>query len=381
MFKNTKFRQWFLALTGGVIGAWFFSLPKSILNTWSIPSIVILLGVWIMVIILHLILAEVSLSVPWHKTFVWLAKTLFPHWLAKATTAITIINFFIGILAYSILWWSFMQTLLDDIGIHIHHVRTVCIYTIIISYFTRQWLEKSHKRDAKLVIIGIICIGLIVLAWVNIWTDISSLESNWMSGLSLYGIALFAMSSIGIIPLLYEITWKSAITMRSVIISSGAFVTICCICFGLAVISISGDHTTSDSVRWLYFMGWKMIWFIGSILWCCAIISCHIPMATHLKEIFSRDQKIPVLLSRRTITVLPLLLYLYFDPNIIKTLSIAWWLLWGTLTILVALMNIRLHSTAQKVKIIPMIAYDQLRSRVLIIVCGVGVLYNIFALY
>ncbi len=331
--------------------------------------------------ILHLILAEVSLSLPWHKTFVWLGRVLFPHWLAQATSAITVINFFIGILAYSILWGWFLHQLFSDIGIHIDILRTVTIYTIIISYFTRKGLKKSHKRDAWIVIAWLICISSIILIWINIGWDISVLQSDWSQGFSLYGIALFAMSSIGMIPMLYEITGRSAITMRSVIITSGAVVTLCCIGFGLAVISISSLQTSTDSIQWLYLTWGKFLGFIWSILGCCAITSCHIPMANHLKEIFSRDQKMPILLSRRTITVLPFLIYLYFDPSIIKVLSVTWWLLWGTLTILVALMNIRLHSTKEKVKIIPMISYDQIRSRILIVVCGVGVLYNIFALY
>lgn len=381
MTTKTKFFLWFITLTGSVIWAWFFALPYIMGQTGIIPSIGILLGIGIMIMILHLILAEVSLSLPGHKTFVWLWRALLPHWLAQATSYIVIIHFFIWLLAYTILWGTFLQTLLADIGISIAHVRTVLIYTIIMAIFTWQWLKQSRKSWIIITVVWLICIWLVIIAWLSMWnTTLPTPIFTWSNGFALYGIALFAMSSIGTIPLLYEVAGNSAITMRSVIIASWAFVTLCCIMFWIAVLSISWSHTTPDSIQWLYTMGWKYIWFIWSILWCCAIMSCHTPMASHLKEIFSRDQKIPPLLSWQIITLLPLLFYLYFDPSIIKILSSTWGILGWLLIILVSIMNIRLHSTKQKVKIISMISYDQVRSRLLFLISGIGVLYHIFHL-
>lgn len=378
---KTKFFLGFITLTGSVIGAWFFALPYIIGQTWIIASIAILLSIGIMIMILHLILAEVSLSLPGHKTFVWLGRALLPHWLAQATSYIIIIHFFIWLLAYTILWGTFLQTLLADVGISVGHIRTVLIYTIVMSIFTWQWLKQSRKGWVIITCIWLICIWLIILAWLNFWnSQLPDPIVLWNNVFTLYGIALFAMSSIGTIPLLYEITGNSAITMRSVIITSWAFVTICCILFWIAILSISWDLTTTDGIQWLYLSWGKYIGFIGSILWCCAIISCHIPMASHLKEIFSRDQKIPALLSWEIITLFPILFYLYFEPSIIKIISSTWGILGWLLIVIVSIMNIRLHSTKQKVKIIPMISHDQIRSRLLFLIAGVGVLYHIFHL-
>lgn len=374
------FRQWFLLLTGGILGAWFFSLPYTMHAAGPIPAISIILGVGMLVMVLHLILAEVALSLPGENTFVWLARSLFPHRLAQATAAITMINFFIGMIAYGVLGWGFLQTLLQYIGIHIDTIWTVTVYTGVISYATRYWLKKSHIREEKIVIISLIVIGIIIMWWWLQGQDISTIPSVWQKWFWLYGLALFSMSGIGTIPLLYNSIGKKAHTMRQVIMASWVTVTMICLFFGLAIISLSGEHISSDSIRWLAMVGGSFLGVVGSLLGVTAITSCHIPMGIHLKEILHRDQKLSGLLSWATITMLPFLVYLYFDPNIIQVLSIAGWILGWLLTIIVAMMNIRLHSTAQKVKIISMIDHDKIRSRVLIVICGVGVLYNIFAL-
>ncbi|MEI7478361.1 MAG: hypothetical protein WCJ81_07995 [bacterium] len=86
-------------------------------------------------------------------------------------------------------------------------------------------------------------------------------------------------------------------------------------------------------------------------------------------------------MSRLFIVVAPLLVYLYFDPSIIRVMSIGGSLLGGLLIIFVALMNIYLHKTNQKITIKPMIPHDMFWSWILIFVCSVGVLYQIMTLY
>lgn len=81
----------------------------------------------------------------------------------------------------------------------------------------------------------------------------------------------------------------------------------------------------------------------------------------------------------RILIALPLLVYLYFDPSFLTLLGVVGGILSGLMAMLVCLLNIRLHTTKQKLHIIRVIPNDQIRSRIVFIVCGIGVLYHLLA--
>lgn len=378
---NTWFWKWLFMLIWGVIWAGFFSLPRIIADAWVIPGIVIIVSVWALVIVLHLILAEVSLSLPWHKTFVGMANELFPPRMARFTSIITIINFFIGILAYNILGGTFLHTLLADIGRQVDVARLVLLYALIMGTLNRYSLSSKIKRNMLILWLFFICISIVTIYALWVGGDITTFASQPQNWFYAYGVWLFAMSSISTIPLLYHATWKSAVQIRNIIWCAGFIVVMCVLAFSLSTISISWQHTTGDAIQGLYIYWGKILGLVGSIIWLTAITWCYVPVSSHLKEILYHDEKLSKVLSWVTIIILPLLIYLYFDPTIVKVLWIAGSFLWWLLTIMVAFLNIHLHRTKQKVKIIPMIQYDQIWSRVLVVVCWAWVLYQIVSMY
>lgn len=383
MQKQKKWWFWngFFLLTWWVIWAWFFTLPLAIHSAWIISSIFIICGVWILVTIMHLILWEISLSLPGHKTFVWMARSLFPHRLAQATQYINIINNMIWIIAYIILWWSFLQILLWLCHITIHPIRSMFIYVVIVWYFWAISIKALNKRDAIIVIVLLAWIWLIIWGSWIIWWNVFSPTSSFLQNFKVYWITLFALSSINAIPLLYHTTWSSAIKMREVIISSWFTVTIIAILFSLAIISITWNNISSDSIYWLFNSWYNILAFIWCIVWLTAMISSHIPILEHLKEVFSRDISLSPLASRIVVTLLPFIIILYFDIWIVSLLGIAWSLLGWILFILVCLLNIYLHTSQQKVTIIPMIKFDYMWSRILCVLCSLWVLYQILSFY
>jgi amino acid permease len=378
--KKTYWNGLFM-LAWSTLGAWFFGLPYALTHAWVVPATFFILGVGVIVILLHLILAEVSLSLPGHKTFVGMWRALFPHHLAQITSVASIVNFFIGTLAYIILGWGFLSTLLGSMWVHLHIAWFVLIYTIIVGIGSWKSLQSISKRDNLIVIILMIWIVIIIFGAVLVWWDISSIPTSRQNSFPLYGISLFALTSINAIPLLYESTGKDANKVRSVIVSSGVIVTLLALGFAMAVASISGVNTSQDATHGLYTFGWPVLGLIGSIVGLAAIVTSHFPVAEHLKLILTQDWKLQPLMSRCLITIFPCLIYLYFDPSIMQVLGITGSLLGGILFILVALMNIRLHSTQQKVEIISMVDNDLVLSYILLVLCGIWVLYQIITLY
>lgn len=379
--QKWSFWTWYLLLTWWVIWAGFFALPRSVYQAWVPTSILVISIVWILVTIIHLILAEVSLSVPGHKTFVWIARALLPHRLWRATSTISILNNFIWIIAYIILWWSFLQMLLWVVWLQIDITITSFIYLVFIWIISAISIKALTNWDRVIVTTLLVCMGLIILSSAIYGGQEFTSGFGFMEHFNVYGIALFALSSINTIPILYHSTWWSAIQTRNVIITSGFCVTILAILFALAIITISWPMISENGISGLLQSGHTVLGVLGSVVWLTAIISSHIPVIEHLQEIYKRDWHINSLLSWILLVLLPFIIILYFDINLIELLGITGSLLWGLLFIFVCLLNIYLHRTKQKIKIIPMIKYDIIRSRILCVLCGVWVLYQVLTFY
>jgi amino acid permease len=381
MQNKSWFRPWFLLLTGWVIGAWFFAIPRTMYEAGIIPAITIIICVWCIVTLMHLILWEVALSLPGHKTFIWIANALFPRRLARATSSISILNNFIWILAYILLWWSFLHILVQYIGFSLDPRWTTALYVIILWSFALLSTKALNKRDSSIVIVLLVCMWIIMIVSTWIGNDIVSSISETWSLFKVYGITLFALSSINTIPILYHTTGSSAVKMRNVIIASGFAVTCIAIFFWLAVISMSGWNTSENSISWLAQAWITGLWVIGSILWLAAIISSHIPTMEHLEEIFSRDWKYNNTITRVCVALLPFIIILYFNISLLQLLSVAGSLLGWLLFILVCLLNIYLHRSSQKVKVVSLIENDQFWSRCILVLCALWVLYQILSFY
>ena len=271
--------------------------------------------------------------------------------------------------------------LVARIGLETHSIITSFVY-LIFTWIGAALSTKSLNRwDSAIVTTLLISMWCIMISSSIYWWAELTNGLGFMQHFRVYGIALFALSNINAIPILYHATWWSAIQTRNVIISSGFTVTIIAILFSLAIISLTGPLTSENSIGGLIESGYYILWVLGSIVWLTAIISSHIPVIEHLQEIYKRDWQINRLLRWILIVICPFLIILYFDINLIELLWIAGSLLWWLLFIFVCLLNIYLHRTNQKIKIIPMIENDIMRSRILCILCGIWVLYQILTFY
>ncbi len=379
--KTLWFWNGYFLLTWWVIWAGFFALPYTVYNAWLTSSIIIIILVWLLVTIMHLILWEICLSLPGHKTFVWMARRLFPHWLAQVALYVNTINNIIWIIAYILLWWTFLHTILLYFWVDINTWWLMFGYVCVVWYFWITSMKQLSKRDSAIVILLFVAIGWIILSWTLRWDMWPATIWGFSENFRVYGITLFALSSINAIPLLYHSTWSSAIKMRKVIITSWMTVTLIALFFSLAIISLSSIHMSEDGIHWLTKAWFPFLGLIWSIAWLCAIFSSHIPVLEHLQEVFTRDIKRNKTITWSFVTLLPFIFILYFDIGIVELLWAAGSMLGWILFILACLLNIYLHHTQQKVRIIPLIKNDQLRSWILCVLCSIGVLYQILALY
>ncbi len=374
------FRKWFFMLVCGTIWAWFIALPSAILNTWIIPGTIIVILLGVVVILFHLIIAEICLSLPWEQTLIGMANYVLPKNIAHIVSFLITGYLFLCLIAYVIFWWNFISLFLGAFHFSINPIRTTFIFMCIIWIFQRKGDKILNKVNITLWVIILWCIGLILIGGLVGENSISSISNNWSNRHVTYGIALLALNGMISIPLLYNATWKSAFKMRSVITTSWFVVTLLCLFFAFSVLSISWENTSYDSILGLSLR--SPIWaFVGGILWIVAITSSHIAAWIHLEKIMIKDFWLQKTIARSLVALSPFIAYLYFNPNIMDVLWIAWGVIWSLLIIFIVFINIRLHRTGQKIKIVSMVHNDLLRSKILIAICCIGIIAQILSIY
>lgn len=375
--QKKQFQTWFFMLVSGIIWAWFLTLPKAVLHTWVIPSVAVIIWLGIFSIIFHLIIAEISLSLPWEKTLLWFTKKVFPKRLATIISLIMIAYFVFCFIAYIEIGGGFISLLMQTIWIHISYVWWWLIFIATITFLLiKKWNFDINKI---LTITLLICIIAIILRWFWGQTDITAISGDISNRHQLYGIALLAMNWMVAIPLLYNKTGRSAITMRSVILSAWMVVTLLCLFFSLSALTMSWVNTTDNAIYGIIQNkpAWAIIW---GILWTIAMINCYYMVSKHIQEIWEQDLRIKNKQFLFIAVLLPFLSYLYFNPNLLQMLWTAGGFLWSILIIAVSSINLLLYKTNQKVKILSIINYDKSWSRILILLGAIWIIWGILAL-
>lgn len=373
------FRQWFFMLVGGILGAWFLTLPKAVLDVWIVPGVVIITALGIVMILFHLIIAEISLSLPTEKTLFGIIHTTLPKPIAYSASILLIIYFFLCFIAYISLGSWFLSLLLHELHMYINPAWSSLLFVWVVWYLQRRKTKQLHETNTVIWLFLLAAIGAILLAglfWENNITTAVTDRDNWHNA---YGIAFLAMNGMITIPMLYKATERSAIHMRSVILTSGFVVTLVCLFFCLAVLAISWANTTFDSIHGIAAVR-PILGIIGSMVWLFAMISCYTSIGVHVQEILQNDFSLPATDSLLLTILIPFIFFLYFNPNILNMLGIAWGIIGSLLIILIVCVNILLHITWQKMKIVDMLKGDQIRSRILIWMCIIGIIAQIIAL-
>lgn len=153
-------------------------------------------------------------------------------------------------LAYIIVGGEFLQILISSVGFEINISAAIIIYLItggLIIYFGSSGLNLLHLS-------GIIAFFLVMagLTWLG-WDEISlekllSKNGDSVSWFAPYGVLIFSLWGITIIPQIEDILGKYKRYMTKVIIASIALPILVYLYFSIVVLGISGSDTSASAL-------------------------------------------------------------------------------------------------------------------------------------
>jgi amino acid permease len=327
---------------GTIIGVGFFGLPYVAARVGFFPVIIILCCLTIITIIIHLMFGEIALRTKARHRLPGYAEIYLNRRAKYLTVASNLIGLYGANLAYLVVGGGFLSNLLSPFFGGSLMAYTVIFFAIgtLIVFFDSQSIARSEL--AAMIIFVFMLLLIFGAAWNHI--DIShylTYDLNLNNLLLPYGIILFSLSGMSIIPEIREMLDQKEKKLQLIISSGIIFSAFAYFIFIFTVLGVTGPNTTESALDGLKNILGGNILRIGFIVGLIATMTSFIPTTQTLKKIFQYDLKLQKTAAWSLACLIPLLLYLLGLNNFIFIISFTGAITLGIDSIIVTLIYIK----------------------------------------
>ncbi len=302
-----KFLLSISVLIGTMVGAGIFGLPYVITKSGVIPGLFYFLILGGAIVLVHLFLGEIVLRTKEKQRLPGFAGRYLGEKGKILITISTVLGIVGALLAYIIISGDFLNIIFGFDGIYFN-----LLFWFILTYFIFRGIKSIAPTEFFLnigfffVIFLIFCFALPKIDLQNF--NLINLEHIFLP----YGVILFSLIGLPAVPIIGEIlkTKTEKKKLKKIIIFSISIVIILYFLFSIAVIGVSGQHTSSDALQGLIpFLGEKII-ILGAVFGILAAATSFLILGNYLKNTLFYDYKIPRYISAAIACGLPLALFL-----------------------------------------------------------------------
>lgn len=324
MFKTRIFNQTVLAvatLAGTIIGVGFFSLPyvANYVGLWVMLFYFIFLG--LAIILISLMYGEITLRTKRNFRLPgYVEKYLGAGW--KKVSLISGIAGLAGTnLAYLIVGGGFLYALLNPLfgGNVFLYVFIFFLAGSVLVYFGIKGIAQT-----ELLLLVVFFIVLLLILFRSLFL----IKVNYLFNFNLkylflpYGVVLFSLSDLVLIPEIKEMLTENPFKLRKVIIISVTLAAVSYLIFTFAILGLTGPLTSVDAISGLKsVLGDGMIFLILTI-GVLTTFTSFITLGLTLKKIFWYDMRFKKSVSWALACFLPLALYLLGIKDFIMVVSL-----------------------------------------------------------
>ncbi|MBL7053789.1 amino acid permease [Patescibacteria group bacterium] len=332
--KNRSFLKAFAVFAGTIIGVGIFGLPYVAMKVGWLVVVGYFLFMAILAIVIHTILGEVA-----HDTQ---AIARIPgyagEYLGKKVKNFSFIISSLGLigscLAYLILGGQFLHSLLFGI-----FGGPQFIYLFIFFFFSALLIYKGADTIANLQVIVQSIFFMFLLFFVIKGFPHIDLKNfitfNHANIVMPYGIILFSLWGVALVPEIKEMVDRNRQKMLGVITRGIIFATICYLLFISVILGVSGPNTTKDAITGFGAVIGNGIISIGFIFGLIIVFTSFITLGMTLKKILWYDLKLSQNKAWALSCFLPLFLYLIGLRNFIDVIGVTGAVFLGTEGIIV----------------------------------------------
>lgn len=282
-------------LSGSIIGVGFLLLPYITLKVGIWLMLFYFVLVTALIVLIHLIMAEISLKTPDYKRFPGFVKFYLGSFAERVSIILMVLGTLGILLAYLIIGSEFLTTIFSPIfgGGFLAYLIIYFLILISVVYFGVKLVAKAEFWAIVLLLFAFLFIfikgfGQIQLS--NIFLPAEDL-SNWKSLFLPYGALMFALWGTGLIPEVEEMLRKKKKIFKKVIVLGTLLPAVIYLLFTVLSLSITGSQTTESAligIRNVLGDAISITLFIGVI----TTFASFVTQALLLQEIFMYDLKL-----------------------------------------------------------------------------------------
>lgn len=365
-------------VVGTTIGVGIFGVPYIMAQPGFLIGMIHIAVIGALLIMLNLMYAEVVLHTADRQQFVGIVRTWFGVRGGHVATFVSILSFLAALLAYTIIAGEFLHLLLGSyLGIGgsalLYSILFAVIGTIIIGagvHILTDWEE-------RLTIALIVAVGVIALISVPYITTSNYAFMDLARAVSPYGVVLFALSAVSMIPLLEEQVGGEKKLVSKVIVHGGVIAMALTALFSAVVLGVTGTTTTPEALSGLAAVVGAPALIIGTIFGLLAIATSYLVFGDNTKKVLEYDYNFPGWLSLLLATGVPLLIYLLGTRDFITVIDASGSVFGGMMGIIVVHVFNRARRGVHLDKPIYRVPYAQFWSVVLYAVFSLGIIYQL----
>ncbi len=281
-------------LSGSIIGVGFLSLPYITVKVGIWPMLLYVIALTALIIMIHLIFAEVCLKTPDFKRWPGFVGFYLGKWAKRAVLIPMILGGFGVMLVYLLIGSQFLTTIFMPLlgGSSLQYMMGYFIVASIVIYFGVGLISKVEFWALSLVVISLLLVffkGFSSIHLTNIFPSVMPVVSDWRMLFLPYGAVLFSLWGTGLIPETEEMLRGRKKSLKKVIVIGTLVPAVLYVVFILLIVSITGAQTTESALVGLEaFLGFKVValaLFIGVI----TTFTAFIAEGLLLKRVFMYD--------------------------------------------------------------------------------------------
>ncbi len=365
-------------LAGTIIGVGIFGLPYVASKVGFGVVLIYFLVLGVLVTIIHLLFGEVALRSKIKRRLPGYAE----EYLGKTAKRITFFSTIFGLtgvlLSYIIIGGEFLFSLLSPI-LGGHYLIYIFIFFSAGAWLIYTGIENISKTQLILLALFFVVMFVIFGRSFN-YIEIRNLLTFDANYIFLpYGIVLFSLWGMALIPEVKEMLRGKEKLLKSLITISISLAVITCLFFIFLVLGVTGEQTSREAIYGLreVFGDWIVkLAFVFGILTC---FTSFITLGLTLKKVYWYDFGISKNFSWLLACFIPLILYFLGLRDFIKVISITGAVMLGIEGVIVILMHAKAKFKGKVAPAYSIFIPKWLRySLILFLVLGIA--YEIFHL-
>ncbi len=310
------------ALVGATIGAGIFGLPYAASKSGFIPTMILLAALGMITLITNLMFAEVTLRTKKRGRIVCYCEKYLGEKGKAAAMLITLFSLYSSMLAYIIIGGIFLNSIFSETFGGDKFFYSLVVFSFVSAGIYMSLKFVSFIEFAMVILLFITIFGIIFKGIYFLDID-NLLVYNISQSFFPFGVILFSMGALSVIPEFEQIIKKKQARIKSAI-TLGTLIPIAIyVLFSAVVVGVTGRNTTEDALTGLNVAIGNGIVIFGLIFGVIAIVTSYLIIGINLKEIFWYDYGLSKKKSWAITCFVPFAIFVLGMRDFIAIISIA----------------------------------------------------------